>query len=573
MLEGAVLRERYKVLSLLGEGGFGRTYKGIDTNTQSLIAIKTISFSQMQNWKALEFFERESIVLAKLDHPGIPKYIDFFYEDSETDRCFYLVRELAVGESLSDLAKKGWRATEEEVKHIIEQLLEILVYLHNLVPPIIHRDIKPSNIIYQPDTRQVFLIDFGSVQDKLGGGTVVGTFGYMAPEQLGGETSPKSDIYCVAMTLAFLLTQREPSELPYQRMKLNLRSLQVSASNELLKWLERASEPIPDNRFSSAEDALRSLRFGTEKKLEVPVGSKIQVTKDEDSLKITFPWIGWAKCYVGLQNVMVVRQGLNAKYVELLSGETICIYDFLAVVVFAIFVLPVSCFLLIRLLDYFFVVFGYFFVIIFAVSYLVYLVYLIYRLCRKDSGKATNPVKGVRQKIVIINSGIFSRLKSYILNPHPLTLFPLGLMLWNMNVESLSHTILLLFHLDLMLWNMNVQSLSHTILLLFHLIYLSYSLFLALKTFLTKNFMILKISKKDFIISHRLKYFPTKSLTQFNLSMKKLRCTRQTEGNLVKKIILYANKTKVITLNNQFMTEAELSWLYKQISLFLNNGS
>ncbi len=550
MLEGAVLRERYTVLSLLGEGGFGRTYKGIDTNTQSLIAIKTISLSQMQNWKALEFFERESIVLAKLDHPGIPKYIDFFYEDSETDRCFYLVRELAVGESLSDLAKKGWRATEEEIKHIIEQLLEILVYLHNLVPPVIHRDIKPSNIIYQPDTRQIFLIDFGSVQDKLGGGTMVGTFGYMAPEQLGGESSPKSDIYCVAMTLAFLLTQREPSELPYQRMKLNLRSLQISASNELLKWLERASEPIPDNRFSSAEDALRSLRFGTEKKLEVPVGSKIQVTKDEDSLKITFPWIGWANCYVGLQNVMVVRQGLNAKYVELLSGETICIYDFLAVVIFAILVLPVSYFLLILLLDYFFVVFVEFFVI-FAVFYLVYLVYLIYRLCRKDSGKATKSVKGVRQDIVVNNFGIFSRLKSYMLNPHPLTLFPFGLMLWNMNIQSLSHYILLLFHL----------------------IYLSYSLFLALKTFLTKNFMTLEISKKDFIISHRLKYFPQKSLKQLHLSMKKLRCTCQTEGNLVKKIILYANKTKVITFNNQFMTEAELSWLYKQISLFLNNGS
>jgi Serine/threonine protein kinase len=274
MVQQQLLRNRYEIHSVLGEGGFATTYQGIDTHTQTQVAIKTLSFAQMEDWKALESFERESIVLARLDHPGIPKYIDFFYEDTETDRCFYLVRELAVGESLSDLAKKGWRAREEEIKHIIEQLLEILVYLHNLIPPVIHRDIKPSNIIYQPDTGKVFLIDFGSVQDAFGGGTFVGTFGYIAPEQLRGETSPRSDIYSVAMTLAFLLTQREPSELPFQRMKINLRSLKISASKEILEWLEKASELIPDDRFYSAEHALRSLRDGIQKRLELPRGVK-----------------------------------------------------------------------------------------------------------------------------------------------------------------------------------------------------------------------------------------------------------------------------------------------------------
>jgi serine/threonine protein kinase len=320
MVQQQLLRNRYEIHSVLGEGGFATTYQGIDTHTQNQVAIKTLSFAQMEDWKALESFERESIVLARLDHPGIPKYIDFFYEDTETDRCFYLVRELAVGESLSDLAKKGWRAREEEIKHIIEQLLEILVYLHNLIPPVIHRDIKPSNIIYQPDTGKVFLIDFGSVQDAFGGGTFVGTFGYIAPEQLRGETSPRSDIYSVAMTLAFLLTQREPSELPFQRMKINLRSLKISASNELLEWLEKASEPIPDDRFYSAEDALRNLRLGIQKRLELPRGSKIEVLENKNYIKIRLPFIGTAKDYIS-PDVITVHQGRRVKYFNISNGD------------------------------------------------------------------------------------------------------------------------------------------------------------------------------------------------------------------------------------------------------------
>ncbi len=320
MVQQQLLRDRYEIHSVLGEGGFATTYQGIDTHTQTQVAIKTLSFAQMEDWKALESFERESIVLARLDHPGIPKYIDFFYEDTETDRCFYLVRELAVGESLLDLAKKGWRAREEEIKHIIEQLLEILVYLHNLIPPVIHRDIKPSNIIYQPDTGKVFLIDFGSVQDAFGGGTFVGTFGYIAPEQLRGETSPRSDIYSVAMTLAFLLTQREPSELPFQRMKINLRSMKISASKEILEWLEKASEPIPDDRFYSAEHALRSLRDGIEKRLELPRGSKIKVLENKNYIKIKLPWIGSAVGYIG-PDVITVHKGGEVKYFIISHGN------------------------------------------------------------------------------------------------------------------------------------------------------------------------------------------------------------------------------------------------------------
>ncbi|MCS6960518.1 MAG: serine/threonine-protein kinase [Pseudanabaenaceae cyanobacterium SKYGB_i_bin29] len=295
--EGTLLRQRYEIQGLLGEGGFGKTYEGLDRATNSPVAIKTISFAQMQDWKALDFFQREVEALSKLDHPGIPKYIDSFYEDTETDRVFYLVRELAVGESLEKLIKRGWRATEAEIRHIIRELLKIMIYLHELNPPVIHRDIKPSNIIYQPDSRKVFLIDFGSVFQATasGIGTFVGTYGYIAPEQMRGEVSPQSDIYSVAMTLAFLLTGREPSELPRKELKLDLRSSRVNASPQLLEWLDRANEPIPEDRFASARVALYDLRSRLSKllpsDLAVPAGSSIKVKHENNRLEISLPYL------------------------------------------------------------------------------------------------------------------------------------------------------------------------------------------------------------------------------------------------------------------------------------------
>ncbi|MFN3360435.1 MAG: serine/threonine protein kinase [Pseudanabaenaceae cyanobacterium] len=291
--------------SLLGEGGFGKTYAGIDRETGRPVAIKTISLRQMQDWQSLDFFQREASILAQLDHPGIPKYITSFHEDTETDRTFYLVRELVVGESLANLIKQGWRAQEAEIRDITAQLLEILIYLHELNPPVIHRDIKPSNIIYQPDNGSVFLIDFGSVflatGTVSGMGTFVGTYGYIAPEQLRGEASAKSDIYSVAMTVAFLLTGREPSELPRKALRLNLRSLKVNASAHLLEWIDRANAPIPEDRFTSAREALQKLQSQMHQKAQPPVGSKISTAIDDTKLEIHIP------CY--LQNSWQINIG------------------------------------------------------------------------------------------------------------------------------------------------------------------------------------------------------------------------------------------------------------------------
>lgn len=186
--------ERYQVDTLLGHGGIGDTFKALDRQTGQWVALKAVSLTAAENWKTIELLEREAEVLQQLKHPGIPAYIDAFYCDDEQDRTYYIVQQLAPGQSLQALVDSGWRATEADVVKIATQLLDILVYLHQHEPPIIHRDIKPQNVIYDAQQDHISLVDFGSVQNTyystLGhASTIAGTFGYMAPEQFQGSNS------------------------------------------------------------------------------------------------------------------------------------------------------------------------------------------------------------------------------------------------------------------------------------------------------------------------------------------------------------------------------------------------
>lgn len=258
-----IIAQRYRIVRSLGQGAFGITYEAQDLTNDKRVAIKVLSLRQTQDWKALDLFERESRVLAHLNHPAIPKYLGYFYEDTPEDRYFYLIQELVEGDSLADLAKKGWHATEAQVCDIAEQVLEILDYLHFLNPPVIHRDLKPQNIIRRADGR-VYLVDFGAVQDVyrrtlIEGGTFVGTVGYMPPEQFGGQAFFASDLYALGATLLFLLTHRSPDELPQKRMKIDFRH-RISVSPEFANWLEKMLEPAIEDRYKSAPEALGVLR-------------------------------------------------------------------------------------------------------------------------------------------------------------------------------------------------------------------------------------------------------------------------------------------------------------------------
>jgi serine/threonine protein kinase len=253
----------YNILGILGEGGSGVTYRALDTQNQQLVALKALSLHQIDDWKAIELFEREAKILSTLDRDGIPKYLDYFTTDLDGDRYFYIVQELAPGKNLLEWMRSGWRVSEAEVKAITIQILEILIYLHRHYPPIVHRDLKPSNII-KTDDGKIFLVDFGAVQQTyhdtfLRGSTVVGTYGYMAPEQFRGQAVPATDLYGLGATILHLLTHRSPAEIPQDGLRLNFRDrLQVSSS--FADWLERMLEPDVSSRFSSSTKALEVLK-------------------------------------------------------------------------------------------------------------------------------------------------------------------------------------------------------------------------------------------------------------------------------------------------------------------------
>jgi|GEM_PF-470998 len=295
---GEIIAQRYQIVKILGQGGTGVTYEAQDQHNNRRIALKEMSLQRLREWKDLELFEREAKVLSYLDHSAIPKYLDYFEVDTPHNRLFYLVQELAQGQSLFNLVQNGWRASEREVKDIALQILETLIYLHSLKPPIIHRDIKPQNLIRREDG-QVFLVDFGSVRQaywnrRNQGMTVVGTFGYMAPEQDRGQAYPASDLYGLAATLLFLLTHRPISELPQRRLKIDFRS-RIQVAPELANWLEKMLEPVVEDRFLSARAALTALRKPPKVPPPVlpnhrkPVGSRISLSQTKNSLVINIP--------------------------------------------------------------------------------------------------------------------------------------------------------------------------------------------------------------------------------------------------------------------------------------------
>lgn len=299
---GEIIAQQYQIVGLLGEGGIGTTYEARDlSNGGQAVALKALSLHRMQDWKVLELFEREARVLAQLHHPAIPRYLNYFQSDTPQDRYFYLVQALAPGQSLAALVNGGWRQDETAVRDLAVQVLEVLIYLHNRIPPVIHRDLKPDNLIRRQDG-QIYLVDFGSVKDTyrdtlLHGGTVVGTYGYMAPEQFRGQAFPATDLYGLGTTLLFLLTGRSPAELPQQRLKLDFRS-QVHISQEFADWLEGLVEPALEDRFTSAEEALRVLQNPRPpfreltKKPRQPAGSRIHLTRTAHRLILEIPAAG-----------------------------------------------------------------------------------------------------------------------------------------------------------------------------------------------------------------------------------------------------------------------------------------
>lgn len=262
---GTLREGRYAILGVLGRGSQAETYDAIDQRDGHAVAIKSFRVRGAKGWKDVELAEREARVLAALSHPNLPVYREHFEEGG----ALYLVMDKIEGETLAALRKRRAALSHDDIARFLSDADGVLGYLHSRVPPIIHRDIKPGNVILRADGSFAF-VDFGSVRDQLkpeGGSTVVGTFGYMAPEQFQGRALPGSDVYAVGATALALITGQEPEDLPHRGLAIDVpAALGRGAEPWLVRALGQMLEPDPDKRASrvpAAGSGRRSTRAST----------------------------------------------------------------------------------------------------------------------------------------------------------------------------------------------------------------------------------------------------------------------------------------------------------------------
>jgi eukaryotic-like serine/threonine-protein kinase len=287
-----ILGEQYRVLELLGAGGSGETYRVLDLQAEIEVAVKVLSLQGMADWKTLELFEREAKILSQLDHPAIPKYLDFFRTLIAGEEVFCLVQEIAPGQPLTAWIEQGYSFSEKELQQIAVQILDILIYLQDFTPPIIHRDIKPQNIL-RTESGVIYLVDFGAVRDTYhltitGGSTIVGTYGYMAPEQFRGQAVLATDLYGLGATLLYLRSGQDPADLPVKKMKIDFRD-RVKTSVDFANWLDGLLEPMPEDRYRSAALALDCLQGNAVTKAPRPKQPIAKISQQGETMKIVVP--------------------------------------------------------------------------------------------------------------------------------------------------------------------------------------------------------------------------------------------------------------------------------------------
>ena len=227
--------------------------------------VKVLSLRHAEALKGHELLVREAETLRRLEHPRIPRLLDFFTEEGEDDTRVCLVQEHVAGRSLADLVSRGRRFGEAEAATVGAKLAGILEYLHGFRPPILHRDVKPANVLLSGAGR-VYLVDFGAVRDHFlrapllhpGGVTVVGTRGYMPLEQFEGRAVPASDLYALGATLVHVLSGRAPSELEKDGLVLDFRP-HVDVSAGFADLLARLLRPDWRDRPGSATEVREEL--------------------------------------------------------------------------------------------------------------------------------------------------------------------------------------------------------------------------------------------------------------------------------------------------------------------------
>src|SRR6266567_3825992 len=275
LASGQVLKQRYRIIQIVGQGGMGAVYKAEDTELgKRPVAIKEMSqsgLSQQEVKEAADAFKQEAIILAGLQHPNLPSIIDHFEENGR----WYLVMSFIQGETLADYLNKTkeGKIPLDEALQIGIQLSAVLDYLHNQQPSIIFRDLKPNNIMRTPGGH-IYLIDFGIARHFKPGQAkdtaYFGSMGYAPPEQYGkAQTTPRSDIYSLGVVLYQLLSGHDPSSSPFHFPLLQ--SLVPTVPTNLATLITQMLELDEDKRLANMADVKQKLEQIADQRRHPPV--------------------------------------------------------------------------------------------------------------------------------------------------------------------------------------------------------------------------------------------------------------------------------------------------------------
>jgi hypothetical protein len=259
--EPVALTDRYTFTTTIGDRGPVRTRLALDQTTGTKVVIKTLSVKRAASTREIDLFTRECAVLEHLAHPQIPRFITHVVEDEAAtgdasgDVHLHLVMEHVVGRSLKELIDAGRSFNEREVRDIARRIATVLAHIHEKSPPVVHRDIKPSNVLLKDDGT-IVLIDFGAVKRAAAGDTtIVGTFGYMPPEQYEGRARPSADVFALGMTLITLLTHKEPGAFGDEGARGEFRKL-ANAQKPLLDLIDDMIALDPARRPANGSEVV-----------------------------------------------------------------------------------------------------------------------------------------------------------------------------------------------------------------------------------------------------------------------------------------------------------------------------
>jgi serine/threonine protein kinase len=271
-----LLKNRYRIMSIIGDGGFGQTYLAEDIDRfNHLCVIKRLKpvIDDPQTYEVIkEHFEREAAILlelGKLPNVRIPKLQAYFSEGKE----FYLVQDLIEGHNLAETVDHEGPLTALDTERIISDLLPTLDRVHAL--GIIHRDIKPENVMISDADRRPFLIDFGAVKEVVAtklnsrgvpvSSVIIGSPGFIPYEQVDGRPVVASDLYSLGLTAVYLLTGKRPNELKNAAGEIDWMPHAPDLPPAMKVTISKSIEHHASARFQTARDMFDSLKADARK--------------------------------------------------------------------------------------------------------------------------------------------------------------------------------------------------------------------------------------------------------------------------------------------------------------------